>query len=232
MAGGQNKSTAVMQRRVEAHDSLDDFPTPSWATRAVLEFIAARTGMDLSMMSVREPCANRGYMVRPLFEQFGHVMASDIFDYGYGFRVEDYLFRPDSHFDPTDWTFINPPFRLAAEFIARALRLSRVGVAVIVRTAFLEGIERYETLFNVTPPWVHAVHVERVPMVKGTVDPDASSATSYSWLIWRNDTDERLPTAWIAPCRKRLERPEDYPDAAPKAAPVDASYLSLFGDEA
>jgi hypothetical protein len=28
----QNTSTAVMQQRVEAHDSLDFFPTPPWTT--------------------------------------------------------------------------------------------------------------------------------------------------------------------------------------------------------
>ena len=207
---GQNRSTAVMERRVEAHDSLDDFPTPPWATRAILELLAVKHGLDLSALSVREPCANRGYMVRPLVEQFGTVLAGDVHDYGYGFAVQDYLFGPDSDFDPTDWTFINPPFRLALEFVLRALRLSKAGVVIIVRTAFLEGVERFGSLFSVRPPWLHAVHVERVPMVKGRVDPEASTATSYSWLIWRNDTAERLPTEWIAPCRRRLERPGDY----------------------
>lgn len=209
----QNRSTAVMQRRVEAHDSLDDFPTPPWATRGVIEYLRAR-GMDPSRMSVREPCANRGYMVRPLQEAFAAVHASDIFDYGAGFPVQDYLFGLDDWFERTDWTFMNPPFRLAAQFIERALRLSNVGVAAIVRTAFLEGIDRYETLFSIRPPWASCVHVERVPMVKGRVDPEAASATSYCWLIWRNDTDERLPQDWIAPCRKRLERASDYPAEA------------------
>ena len=31
----QNTSTAVMARRAEAPDSLDFFPTPPWATRAL-----------------------------------------------------------------------------------------------------------------------------------------------------------------------------------------------------
>lgn len=31
----QNRSHAVMSQRVEAHDSLDHFPTPPWATRAL-----------------------------------------------------------------------------------------------------------------------------------------------------------------------------------------------------
>lgn len=206
---GQNRSTAVMQRRTEPHDSLDDFPTPSWSTRAACEFLA-KHGVDLTATCIAEPCANRGYMVRPLLEQGAVVLASDVHDYGAGYSVRDYLFGPDADLDQVDWTFMNPPFRLASQFIERALRLSRVGVAAIVRTAFLEGGERYANLFSVWPPWAVAVHVERVPMVKGKVDQKASSATSYTWLFWRTDRDERLPLDWIPPCRKRLERPGDY----------------------
>jgi hypothetical protein len=206
--GGGNTSTAVMQRRIEPHDSLDDFPTPPWATRAACEYLE-RHGVEIAGMSVREPCANRGYMSVPLMEYFGAVYPSDINDYGVGYPVQDYLFGPDSFFSLTDWTFMNPPFRLASQFIDKALRLSKVGVAAIVRSAFLEGIERYETLFSVRPPWAVAVHVERVPMVKGRYNPKAASATSYSWIIWRNDTEDRLPTDWIAPCRRRLERSDD-----------------------
>lgn len=32
----QNRSNAVMATRVEASDSLDDFPTPPWATQPVI----------------------------------------------------------------------------------------------------------------------------------------------------------------------------------------------------
>ena len=102
-----NTSTAVMQRRVEAHDSLDDFPTPPWATRAVCEWLHQNVG-DLDDKSVREPAANRGFMVRPLREYFRTVEASDVHDYGAGFPVADYLFGPDQA--QVDWTFCNPPF--------------------------------------------------------------------------------------------------------------------------
>ena len=37
--GKQNTSHAVMAQRFEAKDSLDDFPTPPWATRALLEHV-------------------------------------------------------------------------------------------------------------------------------------------------------------------------------------------------
>lgn len=226
---GQNKSTAVMQRRVEPHDSLDDFPTPPWATRAICEFLIS-IGFDLWLSEVREPCANRGYMVAPLREYFRRVIASDIFDYGAGFDVRDYLFGLDGDISKTGWTFLNPPFRLAQEFIERARRLSREGVVVIARTAFSEGQGRAATMFLPTPPSYELQFSERVVMLKGRlvrsgeVDPfadkpgtKASTATSYSAFVWltRDIAPADTRKRWIAPCRLRLERPGDYPDYGP-----------------
>lgn len=217
LAGGravsQNRSTAVMQRRVEAHDSLDDFPTPPWATRALCEWLSKNHSQPLDLFKVREPAANRGYMARPLAEYFKQVEASDVHDYGYGFPVNDYLWGPIP--EAVDWTITNPPFRLAEQFIQRALQSSRQGVAVIVRSAFLEGKARFESLFDKVPPHFILRFVERAPMCKGKVDPNVSSATSYSWIIWLADSgraDTRL--RWIPPCRKKLERESDYAGAA------------------
>jgi len=221
-----------MQQRVEPHDSLDDFPTPPWATRAICEFLIS-LGFDLARMDCREPCANRGHMVRPLREVFGHVIASDIFDYGAGFPVRDYLFGTDAHLSSTDWTFINPPFRLAQAFIERAIRLSRIGVAVIARSAFSEGQTRATELFLPRPPSFEVQFSERVVMLKGRlvrageIDPfaakagtKASTATSYSAFIWlaRDAAPADTRKRWLAPCRLRLERPGDYPDYSTEAA--------------
>lgn len=202
----QNTSSAVMQQRAEPHDSLDDFPTPPWATRALCEWLWGHAILD----TCREPAANRGHMVRPLREYFQRVEASDVHDYGAGFPARDYLFGPDP--EPVDWTITNPPFRLAEEFVARALRTSRQGVAVIVRSAFLEGIGRHERLFSKTPPSVILQFTERVVMHKGKLTATGSTATAYCWLIWMQGHDDHFGAGfgWIAPCRKRLERAEDY----------------------
>lgn len=207
----QNRSTAVMQRRSEPHDSLDDFPTPPWATRALCEWLMM--GHALEHQTCREPAANRGYMVGPLREYFGAVLPSDVHDYGVGFPVNDYLFGLDGDVEQTDWTITNPPFRLAEQFIERALSRSRVGAAVILRSAFLESVGRYERLFADRPPTDVLQFVERVPMVKGRLDPEASSATAYAWLVWQKG---RAGTAlhWIPPCRRQLEKPQDYRMAA------------------
>lgn len=220
---GQNRSSAVMQQRQGARDALDDFPTPMWATRALCVWLEDQ-GEFLNYQIAREPCANRGYMVVPLQEFFADVTAADVHDYGVGYAVEDYLFGPLP--DNTDWTVMNPPFRLAQRFIERALETSDRGVAVFVRSAFLEGETRYKELFSKKPPTAILQFAERVIIHKGAmrrkgekyldaegVERSASSATAYCWLIWEtfDPLDERdTEFHWIPPCAKELEQPTDY----------------------
>lgn len=207
----QNTSHAVMNQRHEAHDSLDDFPTPPWATRALMEHV-------LSIRQARgsvcwEPACNRGYMAKPLREYFGQVDCSDVHDYGWNGQdtVADFLeTRPSGGIGRYDWIITNPPFRLAAQFALHALETWRTSLAILVRTNFLEGKERHATLFARHPPSVVAQFVERVPMVKGRHDPDASTATSYAWIVW-NVPNITIGTrfVWIPPCRRQLQRAND-----------------------
>lgn len=228
----QNTSSAVMQQRIEAHDSLDDFPTPSWATRAMIEHVImplyAHTPeiarMRIKKLVAAEPCCNRGYMVRPMQEYFGIVKASDIFDYGRGYYRRDYLW---DHPAQADWTLTNPPFRLAQQIIEKSFTTPGWhGTAVIVRSAFLEGGERYNDLFSRRPPQIIAQHSERVIMTRGIVRDPAkeyfdevaqkmrrpSTATAYCWLVWTDLLPNTSGTQfqWIPPCRKAFEREGDY----------------------
>lgn len=216
---GPNRSSAVMQQRSEPHKSLDDFPTPPWATRALLEFLG-RQGFPAGG-TVREPAANRGHMVRPLAECFDRVDASDVHDYGVGYSVRDYLFGPDP--EPVDWTITNPPFRLAEDFIARALATSADGCAFILRSAFLEGVGRHKRLFSQRPPAFVLQFSERVVMHKGRLSKDGSTATAYCWVVWLHSAWHVSNTTelfWVPPCRSRLERDGDYPDEKPDAPQV------------
>lgn len=200
-----NTSSAVMAQRHEAHDSLDDFPTPPWAVRAFCEWLN-----PCDDATVWEPAANRGYMVKGLQGYFGTVYASDIHDYGAGFPQNDFLFPGESLHRP-QWIITNPPFRLAEQFVERALDIATGGVAVIARSVWAEGIGRYENLFKPHPPaWV-LQHVERVPMVKGRYDPKASSATGYSWFVWdiAGVWGPGTQFGWIPPAKKRLYKPGD-----------------------
>lgn len=202
----QNTSSAVMQQRQEARDSLDFFPTPAWATRALCEHVLPAVWWS-PQMTACDPACGEGHMARPLGEYFAEVIASDVHSYGFG-AVQDFLFPHEATFP--DWIITNPPFRLAHQFIEQGLNEARGGVAMLVRTSFLEGVDRFERLFSVTPPAVVAQFVERVPMVKGRVDRAAASATSYAWLVWRCGDRRETKLVWIPPCRKRLERDDDY----------------------
>jgi hypothetical protein len=203
----QNTSHAVMAQRVEPADSPDDFPTPPWATRALLEHVLDTP--TLTNLSCLEPACGAGHMAKVLKEYFGDVRYSDAYQYGYG-PVRDYLSYPYEA-NAVDWVITNPPFRLAEEFVLRSLTVARRGVAILARTVFLESSGRYREIFYNSPPSIFAQFVERVPMVKGRLDIKATTATGYAWFVWDKHSVEAPRLAWVPPCRKNLERREDYP---------------------
>ena len=85
-----------------------------------------------------------------------------------------------------------------------------LSVVVLVRTVFLESLGRYERLFNVFPPSYVAQFSERVPIVKGRLDNKATIATGYAWCVWEKGLIGEPCLKWIEPCRKNIERPDDY----------------------
>lgn len=216
----QNTSSAVMQQRADHSDKLNFFPTPPWATRALLLWIEQNVGA-VDGLTCLEPACGQGHMARPLAEHFASVDASDLVDRGYGEQA-DFLFPGDEA--QFDWVITNPPFAMAEEFVITAHRRARVGVAMLVRTAFLEAEGRYLKLFQPYPPRAVLQFVERVPMFKGLVRNPAepywdeaagkmrrpSTATSYAWVVWLPGFVGTPELGWIPPCRRKLERPGDY----------------------
>lgn len=205
----QNTSHAVMAQRIEPKDSPDDFPTPPWATRGLLEHIIDTR--SLAGLTCLEPACGAGHMAKVLNEYFKTVRSSDAFSYGYG-EVRDFVEKP---YGPNtfDWVITNPPFRLAEDFVRLALPIARKGVAILARTVFLESVGRYRGIFQEAPPTKFAQFVERVPMVRGRLDIKATTATGYAWLVWEKGTNEAPRLTWVPPCRKKLERLGDYESA-------------------
>jgi hypothetical protein len=218
----QNISHAVMAQRTEPKDSRDDFPTPPWATRALMEHVLEGTN-TLAQMSCLEPACGAGHMAKVLKEYFGKVHCSDAYDYGF-VQVRDFLTFP-YEINTADWIITNPPFRLAEEFVLRALAIARRGVAILARTVFLESVGRYDDIFRHRPPTKFAQFVERVPMVKGRLDRKATTATGYAWFVWEKNVAGAPRLTWIPPCRKQLERPGDY-DLPGFAGPLGSRGIS------
>ncbi|MBE0695183.1 MAG: SAM-dependent DNA methyltransferase [Aquamicrobium sp.] len=184
-------STAVKARRLTA-DSLQLFPTPPWATRAPIEQELLPRGWITAGMTAWDPCCGKGHMAVPLGEYFDGVFASDVHDWGYGDRHGlDFTFAAAEDAPwPVDWIFINPPFTLAEAFLERALRIARVGVALFVRLQWQEGGERYWSIWNGDRrPHLVCPFAERVAIIEGVWDPEASSATAYMWVVFVHGED-------------------------------------------
>jgi hypothetical protein len=203
---------SVMAARRDPMDSLDYFPTPPWATRALILDVLIPHGMMKSWMHAWEPAAGEGHMAEVLTEYL-QVYASDVHDYGRGYRVGSFVGQGlDVIEDVTaDWIVTNPPFNLAVQFAERAIREAYAGTALLVRSCWAEGADRHRLLFKNHPPTHIAQFCERVPMVKGRWDPTASTATSYAWFIWyRPDMNGGTKFLWIPPgARERWQRAED-----------------------
>lgn len=144
---------SVMASRREPPDSLDFFPTPPWATRALIEDVLPIVSDRMSSRPVWDPCCGEGHMAEVLREYFKVVHASDVFDYGRGYAVADFL-DPATDYStddrPIELIAMNPPFNAAVEFALRALTLAPV-VAILARTSWLEGEARFNRLFGPHP---------------------------------------------------------------------------------
>lgn len=203
---------AVMASRRDVLDSLDFFPTPPWATRALIYDVLLPRDMASEWMSVWEPAAGEGHMAHVLGQTFERVYASDVHDYGAGFTIGSFVGQGVDVIDDisADWIITNPPFNLAVQFAERATKEARFGTALLVRAVWAEGGDRYRRLFKDIPPTHIAQFCDRVAMTKGRWDPHASTATAYAWFIWNTRTTGDEPRfIWIPPGAKARHTRED-----------------------
>lgn len=214
------RQTRRRSPRADRIPPLDFLPTQPWAVRAIAEQVI---GLDeLAGAMVLDPAAGGGDLLWALEGLAGSLRAADVADYGivgvdrHAVPVRNFLtWRPQASERP-DLVFTNPPFAAAEAFIDAALAIATRGVVMITRLSFVEGQGRYARLFSKRPPSTIAVFAERVPMFAGRLDPQGRTATSYAVAYWRVGEHQigagagRTTFQWIAPCRARLERPEDY----------------------
>jgi hypothetical protein len=78
----------------------------------------------------------------------------------------------------------NPPFKIAGEFVAKALDLAPK-VYMLLRLAFMESEKRCDILDNGTLARVY-VFRKRLPMMHrdGWEGKQANSGMAFAWFIW------------------------------------------------
>jgi hypothetical protein len=156
----------------------DVFETPVEAVRALL-------GVERLPHCTWEPCCGSGAIVRVLRESGFHVHATDLVDHGCPASESTIYFLFEQRApDGVESIVTNPPYKLADQFVAHALRLVP-HVIMLLRLAFLESERRSPILDSGNLARVH-VFKNRLPMMHrhGWTGPRATSSIPFAWFCW------------------------------------------------
>lgn len=179
---------AITNRRLVEFDGADFYKTPEWATKALLHY---ETFSGL----IHEPCCGDGAIAEVLRSDGYEVLATDLYDRGYGEGGQDFL---QSNIKSSS-VVTNPPYAIASDIITKALELADDKVCMLLRTAFLEGSGRYKNLFSVNPPARVRVFSERVSMYPAGQERGSGGTTCFSWFVWARDHIGPTELHWIEP---------------------------------
>jgi hypothetical protein len=166
----------------------DFFPTPAWATFALVE--NERFSGD-----VWECACGDGAMSRVLEQANRSVFSSDLYPRGYGNVGLDFLNPARS----ADNIVTNPPYNCAEGFVASGVKHARRKFALLLRLAFLEGANRATTIFAKCPPSRVWVFSERITFYPSGIDPKGSGTTAYAWFVWDKDAPSGTELKWFRP---------------------------------
>ncbi|HYD99494.1 MAG TPA: hypothetical protein VEH84_08930 [Alphaproteobacteria bacterium] len=188
----QNSKPQPTTKRLVDNDGEDFYPTPEWATAALLAY-ETFTG------NVWECACGDGAMAQVLKEKGIDVVSTDLFDRGYGEPGVDFL-KADKLVDNI---VTNPPYNLAGQFVTQGLRLAQKKLALLLRLAFLEGVERHQKIFAPTPPSRVWVFSERITFYPKNAEVKGSGTTAYAWFVWDKEATEAGQIGWIRPGLKK-----------------------------
>lgn len=153
-----------------------------------------------------DPACGRGTIPETMRAAGLRCFASDLVDRGYAYdsRLDFLADEPDGFGTDVDHIISNPPFKLAREFIDKALTIASHKVAMLLPLTFLEGQRKAPWLKSVPLARVH-VFSWRISMppgellVAGKVKPEGGKKC-FAWFV--------LEHGWQGPPHiTLLERP-------------------------
>lgn len=169
-------------------DGPDFFPTPAWATHALIE-------NERFEGDVWESACGDGSMSEVLECTGRQVKSSDLFDRGYGEAGHDFLKSSRRAAN----IVTNPPYNAAESFVRAGLSLCDRKLALLLRLAFLEGANRQRTIFTETPPSRVWVFSERITFYPAGAVQKGSGTTAYAWFVWDKQAAVGTELRWFEP---------------------------------
>ncbi|MEZ7273738.1 hypothetical protein NYF14_09740 [Sphingobium sp. 10 DY56-G10] len=174
-------------------DGPDFFPTPAWATRALIDNEDFRG-------DIWECACGDGAMSEVLEKTGNKVISSDLIDRGYGEGDHDFL---DSERRAPN-IVTNPPYNAAEGFVRSGLKRADRKFALLLRLAFLEGANRQRTIFTDAPPSRVWVFSERITFYPAGAVPKGTGTTAYAWFVWDKNAPASTELKWFKPGYKAL----------------------------
>jgi hypothetical protein len=169
-------------------DGPDFFPTPAWATHALID-------NELFVGDVCESACGDGAMSKVIEQAARSVRSTDLYERGYGDAGVDFLGASLA----ADNIVTNPPYNAAEGFVRTGVRLARRKFALLLRLAFLEGANRANTIFAETPPARVWVFSERITFYPAGAVQQGSGTTAYAWFVWDKDAVRGTELKWFKP---------------------------------
>lgn len=166
----------------------DFFPTPAWATYALID-------NENFKGDIWESACGDGAMSSVLEKTGRRVISSDLYQRGYGEAGIDFLEAKRSA--PNIVT--NPPYNAAEGFVQSGTKLAKQKFALLLRLAFLEGANRAKTIFSETPPSRVWVFSERITFYPAGAVQAGSGTTAYAWFVWDKDANNGTELRWFKP---------------------------------
>jgi hypothetical protein len=89
------------------------------------------------------------------------------------------------------------------------VRNARRKFALLLRLAFLEGANRYRTIFSVNSPARNWVFSERITFYPAGAIKKGTGTTAYAWFVWDKDSAAQTELRWFSPGYKRYSQEAD-----------------------
>jgi hypothetical protein len=165
----------------------DFFPTPAWATHALID-------NEIFSGEIWESACGDGAMSRVLDKTGCRIFSSDLHNRGFGEAGVDFLTAARR----SDNIVTNPPYNSAEGFVAAGVQKANQKFALLLRLAFLEGANRANTIFARNPP--SRVWVFRITFYPAGAVQKGTGTTAYAWFVWDKEApNNSTELKWFKP---------------------------------
>ena len=192
--GNSNNTLGASNLSQKERAKHDFYSTDPSAVKNLLENVRFKGG-------IWEPYCGSGCISIPLEEQGYDVLSTDLYNHGYGIPGHDFFNYKEMPHESITNIVTNPPYSRTNDFICHALDLIPEGgcLALLLRTQYLEGIERYERIYKENPPALILQYVNRIKCNEmGKIgDKFTGSSVAYAWYIWIKGEKKETRLRWV-----------------------------------